>query len=147
MAGYIDMLYFAYGSNLNHEQMQRRCKNPQYIKKFFLRNYKLFFCAFGSSYGVANIIPQLGSQVPGGVWEISQSDENELDTYEKFPTKYTKDFFILSGENVMFYIIKKQYSFKPPQKQYIDIINQGYKDCDLDIEYLKKRLRYFNIDL
>ena len=47
----------------------------------------------------------------------------------------------------MFYIIKKQYSFKPTQKQYIDIINQGYKDCNMDREYLKKRLTDYNIDL
>ena len=141
------MLYFAYGSNLSHEQMQKRCKNPQYIKKFFLENYKLFFCAFGSSYGVANIIPELGSQVPGGVWKISQSDENELDTYERFPKKYTKDYFTINDEKVMFYIIKSQYSFKSPQRQYIDMIYQGYKDCDLDTEYLKTRLRHYNIDL
>ena len=141
------MLYFAYGSNLSHEQMQKRCKKPKYIQKFFLENYKLFFCAIGNNCGVANIIPKLGSQVFGGVWKISQSDENALDTYERFPKKYTKDFFIINGEKVMFYIIKKQYSFKPPQRHYIDIINQGYKDCDLDREHLKKRLRHYNIDL
>ena len=27
------MLYFAYGSNLNHFQMKRRCKDSIYIKK------------------------------------------------------------------------------------------------------------------
>ena len=47
----------------------------------------------------------------------------------------------------MFYIIKRQYSFKPPQRWYVDIINQGYKDCNIDREYLKKRLTDYNIDL
>ena len=60
---------------------------------------------------------------------------------------YTKDFFILNDEKVMFYIIKRQYSFKPPQRWYVDIINQGYKDCNMDREYLKKRLTHYNIDL
>ena len=27
------MLYFAYGSNLNHKQMKTRCKGAKYIKK------------------------------------------------------------------------------------------------------------------
>ena len=141
------MLYFAYGSNLSHEQMKTRCKKSKYIQKFFLENYKLIFCAFDSNYGVANIIPKLGSQVPGGVWKISQNDEKELDTYERFPKKYTKDYFILNGEKVMFYIIKNQYSFKSPQRHYIDIIYHGYKNCNLNTEYLKKRLRNYNIDL
>ena len=47
----------------------------------------------------------------------------------------------------MFYIIKRQYSFKLPQRWYVDIINQGYKDCNIDREYLKKRLSHYNIDL
>ena len=31
------MLYFAYGSNLNHFQMKRRCKDSKYLKKINLR--------------------------------------------------------------------------------------------------------------
>ena len=30
------MLYFAYGSNLNHKQMAQRCKDSSFIKKFTL---------------------------------------------------------------------------------------------------------------
>ena len=141
------MLYFAYGSNLNHEQMRERCKNPQYIKNIFLEGYKLSFCTINRNYGAANIVKKLDSKVPGGIWKISANDEKELDYYEGFPIKYTKDFFKLNGEKVMFYIIKRQYSFKPPQKWYVDIINQGYMDCKIDREYLIKRLMQYNIDL
>ena len=87
------MLYFAYGSNLNHEQMQDRCKDSQYIKNYILEGYKLFFCAFSTGYGVANIVKKSSSNVPGCIWEISDRDEKELDYYERFPTKYSKDFF------------------------------------------------------
>jgi hypothetical protein len=141
------MLYFAYGSNLSHEQMKERCKDSKYIKKIFLEGYKLSFCAINRNYGAANIIKKPDSTIPGGVWKISSSDEKELDYYEGFPIKYSKDFFTLNGEKVMFYIIKRQYSFKPPQRWYVDIINQGYKDCNIDREYLKKRLTRYNIDL
>ena len=141
------MLYFAYGSNLNHERMQRRCRDSEYIKNFILEGYKLSFCAVSRSYGVANIVKRTGSKVPGGLWEISESDEKELDIYEGYPTLYEKDFFKLNGEKVMFYIMKRQHSFKPPLRQYVDIINQGYQDCNLDREYLKKRLNHYNIEL
>ena len=117
------------------------------MKNIFLEGYKLFFCAIDRDYGVANIVKKLDSKVPGGVWKISTNDEKKLDYYEGFPIKYTKDSFILNDEKVMFYIIKRQYSFKPPQRWYVDIVNQGYKDCNMDREYLKKRLTHYNVDL
>ncbi len=141
------MLYFAYGSNLNHERMQSRCRDSKYIKNIFLEGYKLSFCAVSRSYGVANIVKKTGSKVPGGLWEVSESDEKELDVYEGYPTLYEKDFFKFNGEKIMFYIMKRQHSFKPPLRQYVDIINQGYKDCNLDSEYLKKRLKFYSIEL
>ena len=141
------MLYFAYGSNLSHEQMRDRCKNPEYIKNIFLEGYELSFCAINRNYGAANIVKKPDSKVPGGVWKISTSDEKGLDYYEGFPIKYVKDFFTLNGAKIMFYIIKRQYSFKPPQRWYVNRINQGYKDCNIDREYLIKRLKLYNIDL
>ena len=46
------MLYFAYGSNLNHFQMKRRCKDSVFIKKYELKGYKL---NFRSKYRAADI--------------------------------------------------------------------------------------------
>ena len=46
------MLYFAYGSNLNHFQMKRRCKDSIFLKKINLKNFKL---TFRSKYRVADI--------------------------------------------------------------------------------------------
>ena len=138
-------LYFAYGSNLNHFQMQKRCKDSQYVKKIFLKDYKLSFCSVRRSYGVANVVKKKGSKVPGGLWKISKNDEKSLDIYEGFPTLYTKDYFSLNNKKIMFYIIKRKYSFKSPQRSYVDIITKGYKDCDLDLEYLKNRLSYYII--
>ena len=46
------MLYFAYGSNLNHFQMKRRCKDSTFIKKYELKDYRL---TFRSKYRAADI--------------------------------------------------------------------------------------------
>ena len=46
------MLYFAYGSNLNHFQMRKRCKDSKYIKKFEIKDFRL---TFRSKLGVADI--------------------------------------------------------------------------------------------
>ena len=49
------MLYFAYGSNLHHFQMKRRCKDSIFIKKINLKDFKL---TFRSKYRAADIEPK-----------------------------------------------------------------------------------------
>ena len=82
------MLYFAYGSNLNHAQMKRRCKSSRYQKKTYLKNYKLSFCWNGSPVkleGKANVVKKTGAKIPGGLWKISFKDEKMLDRCEGYP--------------------------------------------------------------
>ena len=62
------MLYFAYGSNLNHFQMKRRCKDSKFVKKYNLKNFRL---TFRSKYRAADIEIKKNSIVPGGIFEIS----------------------------------------------------------------------------
>ena len=104
------MLYFAYGSNLNHFQMKRRCKDSVFIKKFDLKGYKL---NFRSKYRAADIEKKKNTIVPGGLFEISKSDEKKLDIYEDFPILYKKMYFTYYNKKVMTYIMLK--------KQYLDI--------------------------
>ena len=132
------MLYFAYGSNLNHFQMKRRCKDSIFIKKINLKNFKL---TFRSKYRAADIEPKKGSIVPGGLFEISKSDEKKLDLYEDFPNLYKKIYFKYNNEKVMTYTMVKKSIFMYPSERYLNIIKQGYKDCNLDNQYLKKALK------
>ena len=132
------MLYFAYGSNLNHFQMKRRCKDSVFIKKINLKDFKL---TFRSKYRAADIEPKKNSIVPGGLFEISKSDEKKLDIYEDFPILYKKYYFNYNGKNVMTYTMVNKTSFKFPTERYLNIIKQGYKDCDLDKRFLNKGLK------
>ena len=131
------MLYFAYGSNLHHFQMKRRCKDSVYLKKINLKDFKL---TFRSKYRAADIEPKKKSIVPGGLFEISKSDEKKLDFYEGFPTLYKKYYFYYYGKRVMTYTMVKKSVFKFPTERYLNIVKQGYKDCGLDNKYLKKGL-------
>jgi len=129
------MLYFAYGSNLNHFQMKKRCKDSMFLKKFNLKNFKL---TFRSKYRAADIDPKKNSFVPGALFEISKSDEKKLDVYEDYPILYKKYYFQYYGKKVMTYTMVKKSLFKFPTKRYLNIVKQGYKDCNLDMKYLKK---------
>ena len=84
------MLYFAYGSNLNHFQMKRRCKDSIFLKKINLKDFRL---TFRSKYRAADIERKKKSVVPGGLFEISKSDEKKLDIYEDYPILYKKMYF------------------------------------------------------
>ena len=85
-----------------------------------------------NKFGYANIIKKRGSKVAGAIWEITKEHEKILDNYEQFPNIYQKQYFYLGGKKIMFYIMKK-YIFKDPPKSYIDTINQGYEDCNIDL--------------
>ena len=131
------MLYFAYGSNLHHFQMKRRCKDSVYIKKINLKDFKL---TFRSKYRAADIEPKKDSKVLGGLFEISKSDEKKLDIYEDYPNLYKKYYFSYNGEKVMTYMMAKKTEFRFPSEKYLNIIKKGYKDCNLEITYLLKAL-------
>ena len=81
--------YFAYGSNLHHLQMKKRCPNCTFIKKIILHNYSL---TFRSKHGVADIEKKRDEKVYGGLYIISKSAERKLDIYEEYPALYTKMF-------------------------------------------------------
>ena len=131
------MLYFAYGSNLHHFQMKRRCKDSVFIKKFELKGFKL---TFRSKYRAADIEKKRNSIVPGALFEISKSDEKKLDVYEDFPILYKKIYFKYNNKKVMTYTMVKKTEFRYPTERYYDVVKKGYKDCDLDKSYLFKAL-------
>ena len=130
--------YFAYGSNLNHHQMTNiRCIGSKYLKTFFLKDYKLIFCHPNklNKFGYGNVIKKKGSAAPGAIWKITKKHEKILDHYEEFPNTYQKEYFYLERKKIMFYIMKKYYLKKPP-KSYIDTINEGYKNCNIDLRII-----------
>ena len=131
------MFYFAYGSNLHHFQMKRRCKDSIFLKRINLKDFRL---TFRSKYRAADIEHKKNSIVPGGLFEISKSDEKKLDVYEDFPNLYKKYYFYHYGKKVMTYTMVNKTSFKYPTERYLNIVTRGYKDCNLDIKFLKKAL-------
>ena len=131
------MFYFAYGSNLNHFQIKRRCKDSLFLKKINLKDFRL---TFRSKYRAADIEPKKNSIVSGGLFEISKSDEKKLDVYEDFPILYKKYYFYYYGKKVMTYTMVKKTPFKFPTVRYLNIVKRGYRDCHLDQELLKKAL-------
>ena len=131
------MLYFAYGSNLNLFQMKRRCKDSFFLKKINLKDFRL---TFRSKYRAADIEPKKNSIVPGGLFDISKSDEKKLDVYEDYPILYRKFYFTYYGKKVMTYTMVNKTPFRFPTERYLNVVKRGYKDCGLDSKYLAQGL-------
>ena len=131
------MLYFAYGSNLHHFQMKRRCKDSFFLKKINLIDFKL---TFRSKHRAADIEAKKNSIVPGALFEISKSDEKKLDIYEDYPNLYKKFYFTYYRKKVMTYTMTKKTSFTYPTNRYLNIVKKGYKDCRLNKKYLNSAL-------
>ncbi len=71
-------LYFAYGSNMEQEQMNRRCRSHQLAGNARLDGYRFRI----NGRGVATIVPEDGAVVHGLAWSISRQDEAGLDVCE-----------------------------------------------------------------
>ncbi len=145
------MLYFAYGSNLNWHQMQRvRCPGSKFIRPYILKGHKLIFSHRNpnNKYGHANIEKNKNFTVPGAIWSLSKEHEKTLDEYEGVnynPPYYQKEYLVLKGKKILVYV-QKIYTKRKPSYTYFHTIIQGYKDCDLDIKYLKKKISNYTLD-
>jgi gamma-glutamylcyclotransferase (GGCT)/AIG2-like uncharacterized protein YtfP len=130
------MYYFAYGSNLSHKQMRKRCPDAQPKLTAILPDHKLVFAGRSQTWpngGVASIEPSEGVDVAGAVYEVSQKCLDSLDAWEGYPDTYRRNnvtVFTESGDplEAITYVRVMQSDERQPSREYLDIIREGYKD-------------------
>lgn len=138
------MLYLAYGSNLNLEQMVARCPTAKIAGAATLEDYRLLFRG-GRSNAVATVEPQEGGSVPVLLWEITPADEAALDRYEGWPYLYRKETVTVTLDGkptgTMVYIMNEGRPLGKPSCYYYNIILQGYRSAGFDFDVLKQAVR------
>ncbi len=82
-------LYVAYGSNMIVDQMRKRCPNARLVSREYLEGYNLE-CRDIYSGIYLNAYQDDATSIPIYVWEITESDEANLDEYEGYPDSYIK---------------------------------------------------------
>jgi len=127
------MLYFAYGSNLNKEQMKARCPKAKPIGFAVLEDHRLVF------RDVADVIPSFGSEVKGAVWKITKKCLKALDRYEGYPKLYGRLYYAVylpeHNKHVLAMVYHMNSShYKQPSAWYLQSILQGYKDFKIKPE-------------
>lgn len=80
------MLYFAYGSNLDPQQMAERCPGHKVVGMGAVHDHRLAFPLTSHDWGggVASIVPSHGATVWGVVYDLSDEHLATLDRYESF---------------------------------------------------------------
>lgn len=131
------MLYFAYGSNMDWEQMRARCPSARFAGIACLRNHKLAFTRRSRkrACGVADVIPADGGEVWGAVFEVEDRDVGALDLSEGFvPGREPDRNCYLRVERHVYppesaepwavwtYVANRQENPPPPSADYLNLI-------------------------
>lgn len=143
------MLYFAYGSNMNPEQMKKSCPNATAKGIAKLDNHKLTFPRLSSNWGggIASVDPKKGSEVWGVLYEVSEDEMRQLDESEGYlGPENAKNVYERVGavavvhfgalvQAVLYEIAYNRGSF-PPSRKYLDTILAGARAHGLPAEYI-----------
>ncbi len=131
------MKYIAYGSNMNYEQMARRCPGSKLIGTGYLTGARLEFYL----HVTVEKTGDTRDQVPVAVWEISEANEQKLDIYEGYPSYYVKETWKVHMDDGtetegMIYLMKLIRQ-DPPQDSYYDGIAEAYRTLGLEDQISK----------
>ena len=118
-------LYFAYGSNINLDQMARRCPAADVVGPVILEDYKLLFRGNYRGNGVATIKPHKGRKVYGLLWKLTPECA--------FGQKFT----------VMAYVMTELCKNPaPPSEGYYQGIREGFLQNGLPVKALERAVRH-----
>jgi hypothetical protein len=138
--------YFAYGSNLNQEDLNKWCRqrNRPLIdlkskspRTCILRDYRLDFNYYSPSRGggAANIEPSLGEHVEGVLFEMTSADMHTVNVKEGAPNFYReihvsvtlKDSGKVDGVATYTACDNRKTHFTAPTDEYLKIMLDGAK--------------------
>jgi gamma-glutamylcyclotransferase (GGCT)/AIG2-like uncharacterized protein YtfP len=135
------MFYFAYGSNMNWLQMQRRCPSSRFACTARLPDYGFAIARHSRlrNCGTANIFANPGSAVWGVVYEVGEQEMAAMDTFED---GYNRERLLVHGENgnsspieAVVYIAPREISVPLPSAEYKRLLLEGARFWKLPAEY------------
>ena len=138
-----ESLYFAYGSNMDKQQMEERCHGSIYVGVAYLQNYKFVL----DSAGTASIVPNKDSIVEGALWLVNPADKEELDKYEGVNTKppcYTKQNVLIELNHekaeALVYISNRDILDKTIKKDYIEKVYNASIEVGISKKYIQDNI-------
>ena len=149
------MLYFAYGSNMQFDQMRGRCPSAQFVCAARLKDHRLEFTRFSTirRCGVADVVQSTGVQVWGAVFQIDVTEIGSLDKSEGYRTgrQCTENAYERSLIHVeragevqealaawTYTVVSKLDTNPMPSQEYKQLILDGARMWRLPMSYIKQ---------
>jgi gamma-glutamylcyclotransferase (GGCT)/AIG2-like uncharacterized protein YtfP len=136
------MYYFAYGSNMNWLQMQRRCPSSRFVCVGRLVNYQFGIARHSRlrDCGTANVIPAPGKEVWGIVYDVDDGDLMLLDSFEDGYRRETLAVYAAGAGDQIFaalvYVAELERNVPLPNAEYKRLIVEGAKHWGIPAVYL-----------
>ena len=135
--------YFVYGSNMDQNQMSERCPDSALVCKVVLKNYRIAFTIYSPkrNCGCADIVKDIGSEVWGLLYKISENDLKRLDEAENHPDKYcrfttsVKDEFGNKYSTETYEVASKEGDFLKPSDHYLGLMKYAAKKFSFPDSY------------
>lgn len=128
------VMYFAFGSNLDEQQMAERCPDALPLWPASLEGYRIEFVGFSRGWGggVATIVPDDGGVVEGYVYDMTPADVRKLDAREGAPYVYSRDVIAMADEDgtehhCITYVHNRPQDLTKPSLAYARQIAQAYE--------------------
>lgn len=144
------MLYFAYGSNMDWQQMKERCPSARFVGVAVMRDHKLGFTRESTrrGCGVADAVAEDGRSLWGVVYEITDLDLSRLDISEGYMPGRNKNSYWRREQivyashplnypiTVVTYFAEREDNPPMPNETYKNQILEGARYWHLPAEYI-----------
>jgi len=144
------VLYFAYGSNMDWEQMRERCPSARFVCVAKLPDHRLAFTRRSVKHdcGVADAVPDPNHEIWGVVYEINETDLGRLDKSEGFSPGRAKNSYVREERHVLaegdpdkpmatyVYFARREAHPPLPNAEYKRLIVEGAKFWHLPADYV-----------
>ena len=138
-------LIFAYGSNMNLDQMRERCPSATFVCKALLPQHRLAFTrrSVNRNCGVSDVVPAPDSHVWGVVYDVPENQMPHLDSREGVNSNsYVRRTEIVYQDgdetkslDVDIYFAVPQENPPLPNQEYKNLIIGGARHWDLPADY------------
>ncbi|HUC63196.1 MAG TPA: gamma-glutamylcyclotransferase family protein [Alphaproteobacteria bacterium] len=156
------MLVFAYGSNMDWDQMRTRCPSARFLCVALLPDHALVFPRHSNNRncGVSSVEPRAGRCVWGAVFEIDERDVPALDRSEGYvpgrppernayirrPIQVLDRGDATAPRTLEIYVANRQEGRFLPSKAYKALIVSGAAKWDLPPDYRAELERIETLD-
>ncbi|MFQ5781251.1 MAG: gamma-glutamylcyclotransferase family protein [Nitrospiria bacterium] len=135
------MIYFAYGSNMDVDQMTARCPGSKMIGIAQLSHYTMAFTRWSRSWNsaTADILPDFGKTVYGVLYDLTLDDLKKMDRFADYPNSYIRQDILVRNKQerlpALTYVAIRQGVFLP-SRAYIGKMILGAEHHQLPEDYI-----------